>query len=68
MKITTGFICVHCGEIALDYFTEIDSGSTLTCSKCKGETIVLLCKPVEYREIVNARAEKKRHEKHEAMV
>lgn len=38
--------CAHCAEmIELEPETDIDSGSTFTCPRCNGETIVDLFRP-----------------------
>jgi DNA-directed RNA polymerase subunit RPC12/RpoP len=36
------FICAHCGNISYSEEDSIDSGTSLTCSKCGKKTVVEL--------------------------
>ena len=46
--------CARCGELTtLDLVDWIDSGTTLFCPQCGKATVVLLCKPGEYGDLVD---------------
>lgn len=45
---TTAFQCAECGAIAQAEIDTLDSGTTLTCNKCGGDTIILLLRVGEH--------------------